>query len=129
MIKRLIKLHVTLFKYLIAGLKKAKTPKDKLKFVITTGKAYFIAIKHEGKQFILLFNVDYRKKKVEFEKQQAVQKDLANAVKLLNYLDKKLDKKGYNRQQKKQFWQDFRKNQTIRNDVFKELTNEISNYR
>ena len=125
---KFIKLHITLVKYIYKEIRKKKTAKEVLSFFKVTGKAYLKVIKQECKQVVLMFNKDYRKKKSEFEKQQRLQKDLQRAVKLLSYLDKKLIKKGYNRTQIRQFWRDFEKSQQLRQDIFKELINEINEW-
>lgn len=125
--KGLIRLHIGLVKFIITELKKKKkTPKELLKFVKEIVKVYFKALGQEVKSWFLIFNKDYRKQKKEYKKLQQVKKDLQRAVKILEYVDTKLEKKGINRQRRRQFWRDFYSNGQIRKDVFEDLMKEIN---
>jgi len=125
MIKQFIEAHKNLAKVIIGRLKTAKTFKDKLAVIISVFMMYGKAIKSLLKRFILNFNKDYRKQRQDFLKQKKLKNDLLRALRLLEYLDKKMDIKGYNRNQRRQFWRDFSKNSQLRTEIFNELMNEI----
>jgi hypothetical protein len=126
---RLITLHTSLFRYIISEFPKQKTVKDKSTFIKKTIKSYVGAIKAEWQQFLKLFNKEYLKQKAEYEKHQQIQKDLQRALKLLEYLDVKMEKMGYNRTTKRQFWRDFSKNGKLRKELFEELIKEVNMWR
>lgn len=129
MIKNLFKIHINLIKYIYAEIKKKKSFKEFCSFTKITIKSYILIIREEFKKMFMFFSPEYRKQRKSYNKQIQVQKDLRNAYKLLKYLDHRLEKKGYNKQQKKQFWLNFYKSGEIRKDVWNELNKDINEWR
>lgn len=123
---RLIKMHIGLYRYIKQEYKKSP---DKKKFWGGIIKAYFLAWKNEIKLLLRYLDKDYRKQLKEYKRVQIVQKDLQKALKLLEYIDVKLDKKGYNRTERRQFWRDFSKDSKLRTEIYQELAKEINNWR
>jgi len=123
---RLIKLHIGIYRYIKTGYKKSP---DKKKFIIGVIKAYFTAWKNEIKLLLKNFDKEYRKQKKEYKKYQKIQKDLTNALKLLQYKEKIMENKGLNRQEIRQYWLDFTKSGKVRSDLFKELMDNINEWR
>jgi hypothetical protein len=122
---RFAKLHISLFKYIRTELKKKRSLKQLVIFFEGTLRAYIRAIKQELNLLFQNLEPEYRKQKEEFKKHKQIKVDLQRALKMLQYLDKKMINAGYNRKQRKQFWRDFYKMQSVRNEVFKELEKEI----
>jgi len=129
MIIRLMKLHINLIKYILKEFKKLKDNKARWKFFKATIKNYFKVLKNEFKQFKLMFNKEYRLQRKEFEKKQRIHKDLQTAIKLLDYLNKKIYTLGYNRNARRQFWRDFSKKGEVRKELFDELMKDIDIWR
>ena len=121
----LIRLHTGLIKYIITELKKKKIPKELVKFAGEVIKVYFKALGQEFKTLFLIFDKQYQKQKKEYKKLQKIKVDLQRCMKILRYVDEKLEKKGVNRQRRRQFWRDFYSNGEMRKQVFDELMNEI----
>jgi len=123
---RIIKMHIGLYRYIKQEYKKAP---NKLKFWKGIISAYFIAWKNELKLLLKMFDKDYRKQKKDYKKYQVIQKDLTNALKLLQYKEKLMEQKGFNRQEIRQYWLDFTKNGKVRSDLFEELMKNINSWR
>ena len=123
---QLIKLHIGLAKYLIQELPKRKTLKEKLELLKPIPKAYLGELVRLYKNVFLIFDKEYQKKKKEYKKYQQIKIDLKRCLKMLQYLDDKMEKTGVNRQRRRQFWRDFYKDGAIRKDVFEDLLKEIN---
>ena len=123
--KRLIQLHVGLFQYLRAELKKTRNLQQLIKFVKDLMKRYLTVMLQEYKNVFLQLDPIYTKQKKEYEKYQKVQQDLRRCVKMLEYIDDKLEKQGRNRTECRQFWADFIKYKNVRKEVFDMLMQEI----
>jgi len=122
----LIKLHVGLLKHLSIELKKKRTPKELGVFFRDLVKRYVLVMKEELKKVKqYLTDKEYRKRTKEFEGMQKLKKDLAKCLKLLQYVDTKMEKQGMNRQRRRQFWRDFYGSGEVRMDVFNDLLKEL----
>ena len=128
MLKRMIKLHVTIFKFLKEELKKKRTPKELVIFLKTIITQYFGVLIKEYQRLFNFLDKDYRNQQKQLKRQQEVVKDLQNGLKLLKYLNTKWLKK-YNSQQNKQRWLDFTKSHRLRSDELVELEKELELYR
>lgn len=126
---KIIKLHLGLLKYLIKELPKKRTPKEFVKFLEITAKAYFIELLKLYKTLFLIFDPIYQAKKKEYDKYQKIKVDLKRCLKMLQYIDDKMAKAGINRQRRRQFWRDFYTNGQIRKEVFEELLKELDQVR
>ena len=123
--KKFIKLHWGLFLFLRAELKKKRTPRELVLFLKDIVKRYCLIQVQEYKNLFLTFDPEYRKQKAQYDKRNDIKKDLQRALKMLQYIDAKMIKRGDNRQQRRAFWRDFFKSGQVRNDVFKDLDKEI----
>lgn len=128
MLKRMIKLHITIFKFLKEELKKKRTPKELVVFLKTITIQYFTVLGKEYKRLFNFLDKDYRIQQKQLNRQEQVVRDLQNGLKLLKYLNTKWIKK-YNSQQNKQRWLDFTKSHHIRTDELVELEKELELYR
>jgi hypothetical protein len=121
---QLIKLHLGLFKYLKIELPKKKF-REGLKFLISLVPVYLKELLHLYKNLFLILDADYQKQKAQYKKMQKIQIDLKRCLKILQYVDDKMDKAGVNRQRRRQFWRDFYRDGAMRKDVFDDLLKEI----
>lgn len=126
---KIIQLHVGLIRFLNKELRKKRTAKELILFLYKILKQYLKLILEEYKKVFLVFDIEYKKQKKEYEKYTQIQKDLQKAIKLLEYIDIKMDKAGLSRQRQRQFWLDFTKNKSMRKELFNELLNEINLWR
>jgi hypothetical protein len=124
----MIKLHITIFKFLKEELKKKRTPKELVVFLKTITIQYFTVLGKEYKRLFNFLDKDYRIQQKQLNRQEQVVRDLQNGLKLLKYLNTKWIKK-YNSQQNKQRWLDFTKSHHIRTDELVELEKELELYR
>jgi siroheme synthase (precorrin-2 oxidase/ferrochelatase) len=122
---RFFKLHLGLIKYLVIELKKKRTLKELIYFFKNLIKSYLKELLNLYKSLFLIFDKDYREQKKQYNKYNQIKKDLQNAIKLLNYIDNKMEKQEINRQRRRQFWRDFYSNGQIRKDIFDDLLKEI----
>jgi predicted MPP superfamily phosphohydrolase len=123
---QLFKLHVGLFKYLKTELPKKKTLKEIIKFLKPIVIAYPKELLRQYKTLFLVLDSTYQKQKKEYDKYQKIKKELQQALKMLQYVDNKLEKSGVNRQRRRQFWRDFYRDGQCRKDVFEDLLKEIN---
>jgi len=123
--RNLIQMHIGLFQYLSKEIPKKKTLKELIGFLKNIGKQYLKVNLQMYKNLFLMFDKDFKQQKKKYEKEQQMKKDLQRALKMLQYIDKKLAKDGWNRQRRRQFWRDFFKDGQIRTEVFNALENEI----
>jgi hypothetical protein len=121
---QLIKLHLGLFKYLKIELPKKKF-REGFKFLISLVPVYLKELLHLYKNLFLILDADYQKQKAQYKKMQKIQIDLKRCLKILQYVDDKMDKAGVNRQRRRQFWRDFYRDGAMRKDVFDDLLKEI----
>jgi hypothetical protein len=56
---------------------------------------------------------------------QKLKIDLKRCLKMLQYVDGKMDKAGVPRWKRRQFWRDFYSHGEVRKDIFDELTTEL----
>jgi len=123
--KQLIRLHIGLIKYLITELPKKKGIKEVVKFIFSVTKIYIKELLKIFINFFRIFDKDFRKQQKEFNKFQSVKKDLQRCLKMLNYLDVKMEKQGIPRWKRRQFWRDFHNNGQVRKEEFDALLKEI----
>jgi hypothetical protein len=124
--KQLIKLHIGLTKYLIKELPKKKTPKELIEFLKQIIGVYLKELLKLYKSLFLFLDKDYQTKKKEYEKYQKIRVDLQRCLKMLQYVDDRMEKAGINRQRRRQFWRDFYTSGQVRKDVFDNLLKEIN---
>jgi hypothetical protein len=122
---QLIKLHVGLVRYLIKELPKKKTPKEVIEFLNPLIGVYLKELLKLYKNIFLVFDREYQTKKNEYNKYQKIKVDLQRCLKMLQYLDKKMEKQGIPRWKRRQFWRDFHKNGQVRKEEFDALLKEI----
>ena len=125
---QLIKLHLGLFKYLKGELPKKKF-REGLKFLISLVPVYLKELLKLYKNMFLVFDPTYQKQKAQYKKMQNIKIDLQRCMKILRYVDEKMDKAGVNRQRRRQFWRDFYRDGALRKDVFDDLLKEIERIR
>jgi len=123
---QLTKLNIGILKYLEKELKKKRTLKELILFLKQAGKIYFQQLLKLYKNLFLVFDKDYQAKKKEYDKYQKIKVDLQRCLKILQYVDTKLEKAGINRQRRRQFWRDFYSRGQVRKDVFDDLLKELS---
>jgi len=122
---KLLKAHIGLIKYIIAELKKKKSFKEYVLLFVAIIKSYFKFWVEYLKHLVKLFNKDYRKQQREYNKYTKTKADLLRALKMLQYIDKKMKNSGLPRQRIRQFWRDFTKNGEVRKDMFDDLMKEM----
>jgi len=125
MLNKFIKLHVGLFKFLSAELKKKRTPKELVYFLRDVAKQYIKIHVQEVQNLFKLFDPEYRKQKAEFDKHNKVKADLQRALKILQYIDRKMVKEGKSRQQIRQVWRDFVSRGETREEMFNAIKEEL----
>jgi hypothetical protein len=125
MLKKFIKLHHGLILFLYRELKKKRSPKELVYFLRDVAKQYIKIHVQEVQNLFKLFDPEYRKQKAEFEKHNKVKADLQRALKILQYIDRKMVKEGKSRQSIRQFWLDFTKNAQVRQDVLEGIEKEL----
>jgi hypothetical protein len=121
---KLLQLHMGLLKYLKIELPKKKFLEG-VKFVISIVPVYLKELLKLYKNIFLIFNKEYQKQKIQSKKMQNIKADLQRCLKILKYVDEKMDKAGVNRQRRRQFWRDFYRDGAMRKDVFDDLLKEI----
>ena len=122
---KIVKLHVGLFRYIKTELPKKKF-KEGLKFLTSLVPIYFKELSKLFKNLFLIFDKTYREKKKQYDKMQKIRVELDRALKLLNYIDKKMREAGVPRYKVRQFWRDFIKDGAVRKDVFDDLLKDIN---
>jgi hypothetical protein len=125
MIKRLFKLHIGLIKFLNKELRNKRTPKELIHFLRDIGKQYFNVLFQEYKNLFLIFDKHYQEQKNKRKQYDELRVKLQLAIKILKYIDDRMEKQGVNRQRRRQFWRDFYKSGQVRQDVFEDLLKEI----
>ena len=123
MIKSLIQLHQSFFKYLIAESKIKKELKDIPKVIIGVIKLYVTAIK---KLITQECDKDYKIKKKQYETNQKTLQEVRKVVKLWKYVSHELlIKMGKNKKERQQIRTDFFENGQLNKEVFAQLAKEI----
>lgn len=124
MFNNLVKLNVALFNFLKAEVKVKRTLVVRLGVLQKVFGDYFKNLLELYKQFFKEIDpkeIENKKKVAAYLK---IQKDLENACKLLDYIErKKLE--GKSGIEKRQFYRDFLKEGKVRTELFKELMQEI----
>ena len=124
MFNNLVKLNVALFNFLKAEVKVKRTLKARIKVLYNLSWDYLNNLIELYKQFFKEIDPKEIENKKKIAAYMRIQKDLENACKLLDYIErKKLD--GKSRIEKRQFYHDFLRNGTIRAELYKELMQEI----
>jgi uncharacterized protein (UPF0147 family) len=122
---RIVKLHLGLFKYLWDELKKKRTPKQLIYFLRDVGKSYYKELLKQYKNLFLMFDLDYQKQQKQYSNYNKIKKELQQALKMLQYIDKRMIEQKVPRNIRRQFWNDFRKNGNVRKETFEQLLKEI----
>jgi len=122
---RIVKLHLGLFKYLRIELKKKRTPKQLIYFLRDVGKSYFKELLKQYRDLFRQFDPLYIKQKKEYNKYNKIKKELQQALKMLQYIDRRMIDQKVPRHIRRQFWNDFRKNGQVRKETFDDLLKEI----
>jgi hypothetical protein len=125
MIKRLFQLHLGLIKFLNKELRKKRKPKELVYFLRDLAKQYFRILIQEYKNLFLVFDKNYKEQKKKYKQYNDIKKQLQLAIKILKYIDDKMQKQGVPRWKRRQFWSDFHKLGQVRKDVFEDLLKEI----
>jgi hypothetical protein len=125
MIKRLFQLHLGLIKFLNKELRKKRKPKELVYFLRDIGKQYFKVLIQEYKNLFLIFDVQYQQQKKKYNQYNDIKKQLQLAIKILKYIDDRMQKQGVPRWKRRQFWNDFHKLGQVRKDVFDDLLKEV----
>ena len=107
MIKRLFQLHIGLIKFLNKELRNKKTSKQLVYFLRDIGKQYFKVLIQEYKNLFLFFDKQYQEQKKKYKKENEIKKQLQLAIKILKYIDDKMERQGVPRWKRRQFWSDF----------------------
>jgi hypothetical protein len=118
-------MHIGLFKFLSTELRKKRKSREWAKFFRQLGTQYGKELLRQYKTIFLQFDPDYIKQKRQYEHQNQIKKDLQRALKMLQYIDRKMMQMGKSRTERRQFWRDFYKQGQVRNDVWEDLNKEI----
>ncbi len=129
MLKRLLKMNLNLVRFLLKETTKQQTLRGVVIFFKKIAIQYFRVHLQEYKNLFLIFDADYQKAKKDYEKNQEVKKALQTALRMLQYVDKKMVQAGKSRQQRRMFWRDFYKQGEVRNQMFEDLGKEINQIR
>jgi len=123
---KLFKLHVSLFKYLQAELKKKRTTKELVYFLRDLVKAYFREIIKLYKELFLSFDPEYKKKKKEYNAYMKTKQDVQRILRLFDYINTELlVKMGKTKEEKKQIRRDLYEYGRLDKDVFERLMKEL----
>jgi len=123
---KIIKLHTGLVKFLRQQLPQQKSIRKVIIFLYKlTKNAYIPQLLRLYKDLFVNLDPEYRTKVKANEKYTRIKKDLENARKLLDYVNKKMVEKKYTRTQQRQFWVSFYKDVRVRTEIFKWLMEEI----
>ena len=125
MINKIIQMHLGLIKYLNVELRKKRTLRELIYFLRDLAKRYFQVNLGEYKKLFLILDPEFRKQKAEYDKHNKVKADLQRALKILQYIDRKMVKEGKSRQQIRQVWLDFTKSAQLRKDILDGIEKEI----
>jgi len=122
---RIIKLHLGLINYLRSELKKSRKPNEWVRFLQALGKSYYQELLKLYKELFRQFDPEFQKQKKQYDNYNQIKKDLQRCLKMLQYLDTKMQKQGISRQMRRHFWQNFYKDGQIRKETFDDLLKEL----
>jgi hypothetical protein len=125
MIKRIFRLHIGLIKFLNKELRRKRKPRELVYFLRDIIKQYFKVLIQEYKSLFLIFDVQYQQQKKKYIQYNDIKKQLQLAIKILKYIDDRMQKQGVPRWKRRQFWNDFHKLGQVRQDVFEDLLKEV----
>ncbi len=120
------KMHIGLIKYILKELSKQKSLLEIIIFFKKIIKAYLKELLRQYKNLFLIFDSTYKEQKKKYEGYNKIKKELNQALKLLQYVDKKMQQQGIPNWKRKQFWRDFFKHGEVRKDLFENLLKEIN---
>lgn len=126
---KFLKMNLSLVKFLMVELPKKKSIKEVVIFLKKIAVQYFKVLLQEYKNLFLFMDEDYQTQKKAFDKNQEIKKALQTALRMLQYIDKKMVEAGKSRQERKLFWRDFYKTGSVRTETFNDLTKEIDRIR
>ena len=126
---KFVKMNLSLVKFLMVELPKKKSANEVVVFLKKILVQYFKVLLQEYKNLFLFLDEDYQKQKKAFDKNQEIKKALQTALRMLQYIDKKMVEAGKSRQERKLFWRDFYKSGSVRTETFNDLTKEIDRIR
>jgi methionine salvage enolase-phosphatase E1 len=121
-----IQLHLGLIKFILKEVRKRKSLKEFITFFKSVIKIYLKELFKLYKNLFLFLDVDYQKQKKQYEQYKKIQTDLQRCIKILQYMDERMEKAGINRQRRRQFWRDFYRDGQVRKEVFDDLIKEIN---
>ena len=122
---RIVKLHIGLFNYLRSELKKKRKPNELVRFFQALGKSYFQELIKLYKELFRLLDPEFQKQKKQYDNYNKLKVDLQRALKLLQYIDKKMQQQGICRQVRRHFWQNFYRDGQVRKETFDDLLKEV----
>ena len=122
---RIVKLHTGLFNYLRTELKKSRKPNELVRFLQALGKSYCQELLKLYKELFKLLDPEFIKQKTQYDNYNKLKVDLQRALKMLQYLDKKMQQQGITRQTRRHFWQNFYRDEQVRTETFNDLLKEI----
>jgi len=122
---RIVKLHTGLLRYLRTELKKTRKPNEWVRFLQALGKSYFQELLKLYKELFRLLDPEFQKQKKQYDNYNKLKVDLQRALKMLQYLDKKMQQQGITRQTRRHFWQNFYRDGQVRTETFNDLLKEI----
>ena len=120
MLKNLVKLNIGLIKFLRVELKRKRTPKQVVEFLFNLSKGYLKESLNLYKELFVILDPKVRAEKKKYDAYMRIKKDLENAVKLLDYIEKK-KLSGKSKLEQRQFYHDFMKFGKVRTELYKEL--------
>lgn len=124
MIKNLWSLHKAVAKGFVTAILKEKNFWKALRNLWNIIKSYIkelIGIYKDSLAYVT--DKKYRQKIKYIQKYNEVKKIFVMAIKLLRYIDIRMEERGLDRVARRQFWHDFMRNGKIREDIFTELMN------
>jgi len=124
--KQFFRLHIGLIRFILKELPKRKSVKELITFSKSIVKMYIKELFKLYKNLFLFLDTDYQKQKKQYENYQKIKTDLQRCIKILQYMDERMEKTGINRQRRRQFWRDFYRDGQVRKEVFEDLLKEIS---
>jgi len=122
---RIVQLHLGLLRYLRVELKKKRKLNELVRFFQALGKSYFRELLKLYKELFRQFDPEFQKQKKQYDNYNQIKKDLQRCLKMLQYLDKKMQQQGISRQMRRHFWQNFYKDGQIRKETFDDLLKEL----
>jgi hypothetical protein len=122
---KILQMHYGLVKYLNVELRKKRTLRELIYFLRVLAKRYFQVNLQEYKKLFLILDPEYQKQKKEYDNHNKVKADLQRALKILQYIDRKMVKEGKSRQEIRQVWRDFVSRGETREEMFNAIKEEL----